>query len=551
MFKVFFTLILLIGLSVSKAHTQPTLLVHPLQRNATLAQWEVVDIGFKPRKQPAGHPESLQFGAVFTGPDGQQLKIPGFYKGAQQWCVRFSAPQQGTWVYETFSSYPELAGLRGSMVVSKPPRRGQHGAVGIDPANPRKFIYEDGTPYFALAFEIDWLFALDADNPHGIPKTQQILQTVQENGFNQVVMNVYAYDVGWQKDASVPAKYEFRKPPYTVFEGTNENPVFNVLNSAFFNHFDRVIHELDQRGIIAHLMIYVWNKQVNWPAMNSVTDNQYFDHIIARYQAYPNVIWDISKEALDYGRCDIPYITERIARVRKQDAYQRLVTVHDYEYCSREPGKVDFISIQSWRSHLYPLMLEAVQRHADKPVMNIEHGGYEVGPFLSFEGNYDDPKVCLIRNYLCIFAGVYSTYYWQNTSWNIVIYDALQPEAPLPKPVFPYYKHMATLFAKYDFNQLFPVFAKITTNNRVGADNLSSNGYPLTNGSNLHLYLLPDDCKNLNVVLPRPDKGAWNVTWFNPFTGEFLDKGRENWKDTWQTFVSPWPRQYSILVLSE
>jgi len=42
--------------------------------------------------------------------------------------------------------------------------------------------------------------------------------------------------------------------------------------------------------------------------MHSAEDNRYFDYVIKRYQAFPNIIWDVSKEALDYGRCDIPYI---------------------------------------------------------------------------------------------------------------------------------------------------------------------------------------------------------------------------------------------------
>ncbi|MDZ7605444.1 MAG: hypothetical protein U5K79_07600 [Cyclobacteriaceae bacterium] len=106
------------------------------------------------------------------------------------------------------------------------------------------------------------------------------------------------------------------------------------------------------------------------------------------------------------------------------DAYNRLITVHDYEYCSREADRVDFISIQNWRSDLYSLTLEAYLKHSDKPVMNIEHGGYEEGPYLTFEGNYVNAETCLTRNYECVFAGVYSTYYWQNTSSE---YRGLRP----------------------------------------------------------------------------------------------------------------------------
>ncbi|CAN5555961.1 hypothetical protein BH23BAC1_BH23BAC1_46300 [soil metagenome] len=238
----------------------------------------------------------------------------------------------------------------------------------------------------------------------------------------------------------------------------------------FFQHFDRVIQHLDQQEIIAHIMIYVWNKNVNWPEMNSRKDNMYYDYIIARYQAFPNIIWDVSKEALDYGRADIPYITERVQRIREQDAYQRLVSVHDYEYCSREPDELDFISIQSWRTHLYSLMMEARNIHKDKPVLNMEHGGYEEGPYISFQGNFISPEVCLIRNYECVFAGVYSSYYWQNTSWNIVIYDPFKEGHDFKPPRFDYYKHLNSLFTQYNYNDFFAPTQKITTNSNEGLD---------------------------------------------------------------------------------
>ena len=61
----------------------------------------------------------------------------------------------------------------------------------------------------------------------------------------------------------------------------------------FFQHFDRVMAELDNKNVAAHLMIYVWNKKVNWPKSRSAEDNRYFDYVVKRYQAYPNLIWDI------------------------------------------------------------------------------------------------------------------------------------------------------------------------------------------------------------------------------------------------------------------
>ena len=516
---------------------------------ASVRQYQPVDIVFKVANLPAGNPFDLTFGAIFADDNKTTQSIQGFYNGQNEYILRFSPEKTGVFQYQTFSGIGSLSGLKGTVRVEKNPNPDIHGAVRVAPETPQKFVFHDGQPYFALAFELDWLFALDINDKNGLPKTREIIESVKKNGFNQVVMNVYAYDVSWKVADNVPTRYTFKKPAYTVFKGTNENPDFSQLNVTFFQHLDRVIQYLHEQGIVAHLMIYVWNKKVNWPQMYSAEDNRYFDYVIKRYQAFPNIIWDVSKEALDYGRCDIPYINERIGRIRRTDAYKRLVTVHDYEYCSREPDKIDFISIQNWRSDLYSLSLEAYQKHPNKPVMNIEHGGYEEGTYSSFSGNYTDPRVCLERNYACVFAGVYSCYYWQNTSWDIVIYDIMNPSQTLPRPRFDFYQHLQTLFSRYSFNNLEPYKPKLTTNSRPGNDNLATSGYPLTDDKGLYLYFVPAANYQVNVVIPKPASGKIAASWFNIFTGETIDETTSEWY-MFKSYQSPWKGQSAVLIVN-
>jgi len=179
------------------------------------------------------------------------------------------------------------------------------GGIVIDPENSMRFRYRNGDRYFPIAFESDWLFALDAENPDDIPVTRRFVDTLAQNGFNQVVMNVFAYDVKWPKDEKLTKEFDYGSPSVFPFGGDNTKPDHSRLNIEYFKRLDRAIEYLDQKGIAAHLMIYVWNKQVNWPAANSAADNRYFDYVVKRYQAYPNLIWDISKEALGYGHTDV------------------------------------------------------------------------------------------------------------------------------------------------------------------------------------------------------------------------------------------------------
>jgi hypothetical protein len=511
-----------------------------------ISQCEVLDLVFEANVPKDINPFDIKFSAAISGPDGQILEVPGFYNGGKEWILRFSGSKAGKWTYLTHASLPQLSGQKGTLTVT--PNKVGKGAVQVDPENPQAFIHEDGSPHFMLAFELDWLFALDYNNPAGLPKSESILQHVADNGFNHVVMNVYAYDVGWGISADVPEKYFFGKPNYSPFMGSNDSPDFSRLNVQLFQHLDRVIALMQQKGLDAHLMIYVWNKKVNWPEMYSRADNMYFDYIIARYQGFSNVIWDVSKEALDYGRCDIPYINERISRIRKNDAYNRLLTVHDYEYNSREASRVDFISIQSWRSNLYSLMLQGRERHLDKPVVNIEHGGYESGPYRSFVGNYTTAETCLERTYECVFAGVYGSYYWQNAAWNIVIYDPFDQKHSFDPPKFVYYSHMAALFAKYPLNNFKPSIPKLTTNDKGGENNLATNGYALYDAKGSYLMLIPAASDRVNLVIPKPEGGTVQYTWFNPFTGEYKRLAAKPWS-SWQEMISPWPDIFSVLII--
>lgn len=510
-----------------------------------LEKWEVVDIVFK--ATPPANPFEVSFGATVVDAQGNTSQIPGFFNGNNEWVLRFSSSLTGNLSFTTYASLQKLSGLHGKLNVNETSRVDKKGAVMIDPASPQHFIYEDGTPYFSILYELDWLFALDAQNTQDIPRTKQIIHDIAHNGFNQVVMNVYAWEAGWRKSDNVPAHYDYKQPEIFPWRGSNEHPDFSQLNVDFFKHLDRVIAHLDDQNIIAHLMIYVWNKKVNWPEMYSAADNMYFDYIIKRYQAFPNIIWDISKEALDYGRCDIPYVNERIARVRRLDAFNRLLTVHDYEYNSREHHRIDFISIQSWRTNLYNQMINAHSLHHDKPVVNIEHGGYEEGPYLSFEGNFVSAEQCLVRAYECVFAGVYPSYYWQNSAWDIIIYDALDEKQPY-QPRYEYYRHMNNFFSRYDFNELFPVDQKITTNSRVENNNLSTAGLPLTNGTDKFLFFIPADTYQINTILPRPGGNQLQVIWFNIYTGEFTPATTTEWSG-WGTFKSPWKDTDSVLIV--
>ncbi len=476
------------------------------------AQWEVNDLVYTV-KETIAKPFSRQVYAVVTGDEGGQ-KIPLFYNGNKEWVFRYSSSTVGRKSFVLKSAIKELNGKTGTFIITENKRRGRHGGVVLDKANPQHLFYEDGSHYFNLAFECDWLFALDYGQ-EDIPKTKHLLSLLNQYAFNQIVMNVYSYDVSWPKDKRLLAHPEHEygaREDIFPFLGSNSNPDYSSLNIDFFKHFDKVISQMHSQDIVSHLMIYVWNKKVAWPDMESEADNMYYDYVVKRYQAFPNIIWDVSKEALHHKRATKAYVLERIARARRLDAYNRLVSVHDYGFCRNNADHVDFISMQNWKHTLYQHMLEARNEFPQKPIFNIEHGGYEESPYVVFPGAYANAEACLRRNYMCLFAGGYTTYYWQGASWNVVIHNPFEQPKDFIKPHFEYFKHMRKLFDTVHFENCKPL------------SRYNGSGYNLTNKKDgIVLMYVPKENQWVganNVIENVFDHKHATKQWFNTLTGE-------------------------------
>jgi hypothetical protein len=477
--------------------------------NYSTEKWKVTDLNFSTAKN-IENPLDIQFGAIFRNENGQTMNIPGFWNDGKEWIIRIAPSIEGIWTYTTYSSINSLAGKTGQLIVLSNQKINKHGSVVVSESKKQRLSYEDGKPYFPLAYEIDWLFALDAENKSDIPRTKQIVKVLSENKFNMAIMNIYAYDASWGEREKIDPKYNFSKPKIFPFGGNNETPNHSTLNIDFFKHFDRVMNCLNENEIVSHLMIYVWNKKVNWPKPGSEEDNRYFDYVVKRYQAYPNLIWDISKEALAYGMDDMDYIIDRIERLKKIDGHQRFVTVHDYKFCNEYPDLVDIISVQEWRPNLYNEMRQIAEKYPSKPIFNVEHGGYEQTMHQIFHGAYINSEVCLERSYVCLFAGTYTTYYWQNSSWYEVVYDPFGLEKE-KQPKFIYYKHLMDFFKQYNYSELVP-------------QQYFYSPFCLTNNQDTWIYLITAGMYAIEGMPPKEMRGnSVEVQWFNPLTGEYSE----------------------------
>jgi hypothetical protein len=91
---------------------------------------------------------------IFTGPDGTQMKVPGFWDGEQAWRVRFTPSQEGEWGYQLVVRESRGASLpyEGKFTVAASNLHGWIQAGNwVNPAYSGHYlVYQDGTPFYGV-----------------------------------------------------------------------------------------------------------------------------------------------------------------------------------------------------------------------------------------------------------------------------------------------------------------------------------------------------------------------------------------------------------------
>ena len=150
MWKRLFLLCVLAGSPVTAEHSKPQ-------------QWRITEPELKSSLEHSNPIVDVQVTAVFNGPDGTILEIPGFWDGGSVWKIRFTPPAPGKWSYETVCDHEEDAGLhghRGSLSVAPAESDNpiyKHGGFLRVSATKRYLTYSDGTPFFWIGDT--WWFA--------------------------------------------------------------------------------------------------------------------------------------------------------------------------------------------------------------------------------------------------------------------------------------------------------------------------------------------------------------------------------------------------------
>lgn len=126
--------------------------------------------------------------AVFFGPDGTEMEVPGFWDGREQWRIRFTPSQVGEWSYAiTVADHRGVSEpIAGSFLVTESNRHGwlQIGSA-VDPTySPHYLAWSDGTPWYGRG-HADLDMALGGADPGGAGL--RLLNAMPETGENYVM----------------------------------------------------------------------------------------------------------------------------------------------------------------------------------------------------------------------------------------------------------------------------------------------------------------------------------------------------------------------------
>ncbi len=466
-----------------------------------VARWEPHDFVFK---GPGGieNPFRVRFSAERAGRAGSRSRCPVFTTAREPGSCGSRRPSRGIGRSSPGPISPSSTAAAPSFVCVANSSANMHGGLRIDPEHPRHFVFDDGARCFLMGYECDWLWALDLGKPD-LKTTEAFLDKLKASGFNYIILNAYAHDTTWAKGKT--AGDDFGPPPLFAWEGTNERPDHGRFQLDYWKHYDRVITAMHQRGMIAHVMIKVYNKMVHWPAPGSAEDDLYFRWLIARYAAFPNIHWDFSKEA--NNEKSLVYKLNRLQFLRANDPYHRLITVHDDRKTYDDGAYNNLLDYRSDQQHSqwHATLLDHRAQHV-WPVVNVELG-YEQGPKGPKDYTYNvvqSPHEVCRRAWDVCLAGGYATYYYTYTAWDII-----RPEDTSPGYVL--FKNLCAFFESTDYWRMEP------------ADDLTSAGFCLADPGREYVFYARS-AQPLTLKLDGLNAPA-RAEWFQPFTGERKDAG--------------------------
>ncbi len=295
---------------------------------------------------------------TFTGTSGnalgKSLTVKGFWDGGNVYRARFAPMAFGNWSWNSSSSDAGLNAKSGaftcadSLPTSHISRKGH---VRESKIFPYTFAHEDSTPFFIMG-DTQWSFGTSAIS--WPTEFQTYVNARSAQGFN------YVHGVLYQ---TWPAGNDANEGGQTFLANNVDN-----LNPGFWQAFDQRVAYMNQKGMVAGLML-AWANN-GWKNFSTVAQVERFvQYVVNRYGAY-NVFWITAGE---YEESEPPGGHSHIGEyLDANDIYNHPTTTHPLDTSADDFGNA------AWHTTIYQQLFEPSHITADriynKPVINSEFG---------------------------------------------------------------------------------------------------------------------------------------------------------------------------------
>jgi hypothetical protein len=260
---------------------------------------------------------------VFTGPQGQEVVIPGFYDGdgvggmdGNIWKVRFSPDAVGVWTFTSVSVQPSLDGQSGAIEVFSPSGCTAYNPGGLpDFSCMGRLKYAD-THYLRFSNGDFWVKG-GIDDPENFLGTaygdweakKVAIDFLSSMGVNSIY--VMTNTISGDSNDTWPWVGE------STQEAMANSDRFDLAKLLLWEDFFAYV---ESKGLVLHLVL---NDDSAW---NGYIHDLYFREMVARFGYHPSIIWNIGEEANE-----IYTDSEQIAlaaTIKALDPYDHPVTVH-------------------------------------------------------------------------------------------------------------------------------------------------------------------------------------------------------------------------------
>ena len=542
--------------------------------------WEQIELVFTAQSEFANPYMDVDVWVDLKGP-GFEKRVYGFWDGGQTYKVRVAATAPGAWSYVSGSAPQDggLSGVSGSFEaeawgdVEKNINPNRRGFLRATP-NQKAFCYADGTPFYMIAdtwwsvptFRFPWKESDDrAEFPDAVgPKMsfQDYVAYRKKQGYNGIAM--LAAHPAWAEDgypATVMMDDEKRTVLRSAWEspgkGTSKNmhneggrpfffpgnvpgyedlvPDFTRINPDYFRFMDRKVKYLCDQGFVPFIEVarrdisQAWKKFGGWPQ----TYTKYVQYVFARYHALNTLLSPIhfdtgiySIDSREYNEpinaCIDRYGMPPFGTLLGTNAAPATIDNFGDE---TEQNWLTFHQLGNWREHDHYWYITEMWRD-DKPTVSGE-------PY--YPGFPDDnPKTNTENAELNCRSGVYGSFlsgalagyfYGCEGIWGSDVeeaakykmWEAIQFRSGAQVPNL--FKFMGVLGDRYV--DLVPD-SEMVSPNKAGA-HMGYRGWAycayLPGKDELLLYF-EKECP-ATIVRRVKAYGVYELTWFNPRTGEW------------------------------